>query len=532
MTLHLPISQLNYDPEMTPEEIVDYNEIKTLLAHCFNDFAMLAKIIFGEIFEDPFSEPHIEIIRKLNGNSRYIDIAAPRGIGKTTIARTLAARAILYRTSRFITYIGKSATYAEMQTENIKYELRTNELVRKLWGDIKDTPYDMNDQTFSKKAWVANGYTFILPRGAGQQIRGLNWLSYRPDLFIIDDLEDDELVQNEDQRDKLKIWFFAQVMKARPRTGKEFRFLYIDTIKHEDSLLTNLQTDRQWDSLKLSVCDSNYKTLMPTFMPQVELDEEVMLHQERGLMDVFAREMMSEPIDKKTAVFKPSYFKYYRETDREFQEILERGYVENALIIDPAKTTNMKSAESGLVVWSVDCLSNRLYQRVAIGEKFHPDELYDVAFMLAQQYNVVVIGLEVTSLNEFITQPFTNEMIRRGLHFEIEELKARSGTGEFAGPGGGKKARISSLQSYYRQGMVYHNADNCGKLETQLMSFPRSAKWDVMDAAAYIVELLEMGERYFYPKELYEIEGRGIEAEYDDLELEYDDDLGDDYAIV
>jgi hypothetical protein len=33
------------------------------------------------------------------------------------------------------------------------------------------------------------------------------------------------------------------------------------------------------------------------------------------------------------------------------------------------------------------------------------------------------------------------------------------------------------------------------------MSFPRSKKDDLMDALAYVVEMLELGERYFIPKE-------------------------------
>jgi len=123
-------------------------------------------------------------------------------------------------------------------------------------------------------------------------------------------------------------------------------------------------------------------------------------------------------------------------------------------------------------------------------------------------------------------------MIRRGLNFEVLELKARSGKGEFSGVGGGKKGRISSLIPFYRQGLVYHNETGCGAYEKQILSFPRSKKWDIMDAAAYIVEILDMGLRYFTPKDFDSEDPYDIEKEYDILEDEYNDPAFDDWRIL
>jgi len=122
-----------------------------------------------------------------------------------------------------------------------------------------------------------------------------------------------------------------------------------------------------------------------------------------------------------------------------------------------------------------------------------------------------VFGVEVTSLNEFIVQPIKNEMMKRGQMMELIELKARGQAGR---AGKGKEDRIAALVPYYRQGYIFHNEACCGGLEAQLLSFPRSKLWDIMDATAYVVEMLELGNRYFEPpdfedsedeyKELYE----------------------------
>ena len=137
---------------------------------------------------------------------------------------------------------------------------------------------------------------------------------------------------------------------------------------------------------------------------------------------------------------------------------------------------------------------------------------------MATMLGAKVIGVEETGLAEFIKQPIKNEMFRRGTFFELIWLKARGGQ---AGGEKGKVLRIKELVPYYRGGYIYHNAScvNIKKLEQQLLMFPRSALWDVMDCAAYIVEMLELGERYFSPKE----DPNDIEAEY--KELDYDEPL-------
>ena len=269
----------------------------------------MAKVLFEEQFEAPFSSLHEQMFKAIDSDSNKVVVAAPRGIGKTTIARLIASKAILFRDKRFICYVSNSATSAEMQTENIKMELLANQDVKKIFGNVKHSLYDSVDELFSKKTWVANGHTMILPRGSGQQIRGLNWIRYRPDLFIIDDLEDTDTLNNEEIRKKRKQWFFGDLMKAVPRLHKNWKIIYIDTVKHEDSLIQELIDSDDWESIRLSICDDQYKTLAPDFMPQEELDSELESHRNKKIMDVFAMEFMSVPVSKETASFRSEYFR-------------------------------------------------------------------------------------------------------------------------------------------------------------------------------------------------------------------------------
>ena len=120
----------------------------------------------------------------------------------------------------------------------------------------------------------------------------------------------------------------------------------------------------------------------------------------------------------------------------------------------------------------------------------------------------------ITSLG--IPQPLKNEMSRRGLFFELVELKAK----------GKKEHRVRELVYYYRQGLVLHNKMCCGPLEMQLLSFPASKRWDIMDAFAYICPLLEHGERYFMNMSIDRDESKYFD------ELEREDEEIDKYEIA
>jgi predicted phage terminase large subunit-like protein len=349
----------------------------------------------------------------------------------------------------------------------------------------------------------------VLPRGSGQQIRGLNWSSKRPQLIIIDDLEDKDECKNEEIRKRQKQWLLSDVLKSVNKYLKDWTVVYIDTLKHEDSVLQMLLDSSDWESISLSICDSNYKSHDVNYMTDEEIMAEVEAHREKGELDVFYMEYMGVPISTEDAVFKPDYFRYYEEAS-----IVNNKDIENIIVVDPAKTVKMHSAESAILGIGLDRGSHRIYVRDIVHRKMYPDEIYQETFDMAERLKVSVIGVEVTSLEEFIKQPLTNEMMRRGRFYEFVWLKARGGQNLQKG----KEGRVAALAPFYRQGFIFHNKTSCADLEAQLLAFPKSRLWDIMDGLAYVVEMMEMGGRYFQPPEEFD----DPEEEYKELENEYE----------
>ncbi len=478
------------------------SEINDILVECYKSDKVFCKTLFPESFFGPMTVLHDAIYDLTDSNEKFVAIAAPRGIGKTTIIRTKVAKQILYKDSFFIPYVSKSHDAALLQTENLKRDLTSNQLIKKLFGPVKTKvmPGDFQE-SFSKKSWVAYD-SLVMPRGYGQQIRGLVYDNKRPDIFVIDDLEDDDQIENPEYRKNIKQWFHATLLKAISQYAHDYRILYIDTLKHEDSLLQDLLDSDKWSSVRLELCDDNNKSLVPELISDEDMQKDYDYHEEQGLLDVFYREFRNLPVSAKDAVFRKEYFKYYDPMD-----LRGNKNIEYVVIVDPAKTVKVHADDTAIVGIGIDTKANKLYVVDIVAGKFYPDEIYDNMFEMMQRIGAKVLAFEETSLNEFVKQPIKNEIVKRNLMIELVWLKARGGDKDMKG----KQKRIAGLAPYYRLGSVYHNPGVCGILETQLLSFPRSKRFDVMDATAYVVELLDVGDRYFEPI-------------YDTLEEEDDDD--------
>lgn len=498
-------------------------ELKHLLADAYNNFSLLAKLLFEEDFFAPFTSLHRQIFDLIDhSKAKKIVIAAPRGLGKSTICEALVKRAVLFGDKRFIGYLSNSLTSAELYTENVKMDLMSNQKLLQFGfppitiGQMDGVPEEvLKMMQFSKKAWVAYGRTLVLPRGAKQQVRGLKWIRYRPDLWVVDDLEDDDEIENEMQREKLRNWFFGAFLKTVSRYVHDHKIIYIDTVKHEDALIQRLLDSPDWESIRLSAYEvdeeGNYITTCPEFIPQDELEAEVASARREGRLDILAREWGSRPIAKEENEFYKN-IRYYEETDDKFVERVQ--YLENFVICDPARTANTKSAESGFLVFGVDVQRNAIYIRQAFGKRLHQNEIYEELFRLCIQYKAQTFGVEVTGLKEHITYPIRNEMVRRRLSYlNFIELNARSGSGIFAGQDGGKVGRAKGLIPLYRQGIVFHNLAGTAELEQQMLSFPRPARWDVLDCAAYIPQVMESGLRYMHPENQVD-DSAWLEREY------------------
>ncbi len=103
--------------------------------------------------------------------------------------------------------------------------------------------------------------------GSGQKLRGRNFQGRRPDLVVLDDVENDEAVENPARRKKLRQWFIKAVLPALDPTRGGL--LALGTILHEDSLLWSVL--HMFGGAIWRCWDENENPLWPERFPQKHL---------------------------------------------------------------------------------------------------------------------------------------------------------------------------------------------------------------------------------------------------------------------
>lgn len=475
--------------------------IQELLAASAVSTKVLAKAMYPERFSLPFAPAiHDPIFEAIDDPTiQKLLIIAPRGSGKSSIVDlALPTRHLLYNISQFPVLVSASQTSAIMQTENLKRELVANPYIKQWFPPVRTK----QTETFSKEQWEVNNSlgSLVLPRGAGQQVRGLIHRHSRPDLIIVDDLEDSELVLNEENRKKLKKWFVGDLCNCIDVAKDNWKIIVIGTILHEDCLLSSLADSGEWHTVTLDIMTDEGKSNWPEKITDEKLQKALDDARNIGELTTFYMEHRSSIIPGEDATFHPNYFKYYEEP------IDPKINIENIVLVDPAKSISPKADDTAIVGVGIDTDSGMIYVRDVVSRRMYPDETINEMLDMAERLGARAIGVEVNSLNEYITYPLQNEMMRRRVYKELIELKPR----------GKKLERIRALVPFYRMGQVRHNKACCNELERQLMSFPRSKKDDRMDALAYVVGMLEKGGRFFTGGSFEDT--KSLDKEFEELE--------------
>ncbi len=475
-----------------------YEEKLDIASSCINSTAVMCKTIFPERFEYEWSDAHREVCTLLDDDSiPFLAIAAWRGFGKSSLVHMgHTSRRIASRDKHYIVPVSATSTLAIAHSENLKRELLRNPNFVEIFGPMRTT------DSFAKDQWIANnptpecpGGTMVFPRGCGQQVRGILYDGHRPDLIIIDDLEDRETVMSGEQRQKNKEFFFQDLLGCLDRSRHDFRVIYIGTVLHDDSLLCSLLKNPSWTHVRYELCDDDFNSNWPQ---RFSNDDIKRIHDDFcsiGLEDAFYMEYRNLPQSQKSKPIQREHFRYV--TADQIPRTALR-----VVLVDPAKTTTSSACDTAIVVGAADPITNRVFWIDAISDKMHPDRMYEEAYAMCIKHSTPYLAVEVTGLNEHITWPFQNFLRMKSTPINFIELKARRGPSQYVPSGSsdfGKDSRIgASLVPLYRQGLVYHVLAHplLERFESQLLAFPRSGDKDMIDAFSYISQFLSQGEVY------------------------------------
>ncbi|MCC5911332.1 MAG: phage terminase large subunit [Clostridiaceae bacterium] len=456
---------------------------------------------------NPYEEVAANEIAKLEGCRRAI--AAPRGHAKsTTFTFKNAIHAIVYKYKHYVIILSDSSEQAEGFLQDIKAEFEENPFILEDFGDLKGNKW--TDSTFTT---VDNIKVDAI--GSGKKIRGRRHRNWRPDLIILDDVENDENVNTPEQRKKLSNWYFKAVSKA----GDTYTdIVYIGTLLHYDSLLAKVLNNPAYHSVKYKgvMGFSKNQELWDTWEsiytdlenPKREEDalaffegykeemlegvevlwEEKLSYYKLMTLKVsegeasFNSEIQNEPIDPDNAVFNDEWFDFYNEVEVDFSD--SRFVFVGA--IDPSLGKNKRSDTSAILSISKDTVSGYMYLHEASIEKRHPDVIINDAIegqrrmKLDYKKGYMKFGVETNQFQHFFKDVLAKESAKTGEYLPIEEIQSLSN----------KDMRIRSLQPYIKNKYVKFNPKHKTLLR-QLRNYPMDANDDGPDCLEMVVRLAE-----------------------------------------
>lgn len=136
-------------------------------------------------------------------------------------------------TKKYVLVVGQTRPRADKNLLDIKYQLERNRLLVNDLGPIKEepTPWGMSGLTLN----TINAR--IESISVDQPLRGVLFRGNRPDLIILDDVEDTQSTKTRDNRQKLYEWFTGELLPAR---GDNAQVVLVGNIVHNDSLVSRL----------------------------------------------------------------------------------------------------------------------------------------------------------------------------------------------------------------------------------------------------------------------------------------------------
>jgi len=212
----------------------------------------------------------------------------------------------MFRVKQHVVIIGNNEDTAIGHLAHIRNEISEN-------PDLKDV-FEINgfDKEGATELIVRfnDGYRFrVIAKGAKQKVRGINWMNKRPDLVVIDDLEDDEAVMNKERRDSLRDWVLTAVLPGLSRISGQIRF--VGTILHEDSMLMTTINSRAWVS-KLYKAHKSYdnfsEMLWPDLWSESALREIRQVFIDTGNPEGYSQEYLNDPSDLQNPYFRDEDF--------------------------------------------------------------------------------------------------------------------------------------------------------------------------------------------------------------------------------
>lgn len=408
-------------------------------------------------------------------------IAAPRGEAKSTLTTQLFVLWCIITGRKHYPIIGMDAfDQAAIMLEAIKAELEFNPRL------LMDFPEACGrGRVWQAGVIVTVNNVKVEAVGSGKRIRGRRHGPYRPDLFVGDDLENDENVASPAQRDKLQSWLTKAVLKLG-EAGAKFDVIIIGTILHYDSVLNrliknpiwrgrkfralikypdNMALWDHWEELLLNVGKEQAQAYYLAHSSEMEQGAEVSWPDGRPLLALmyirardghasFDSELQNDPLSDDDASFaKVITFWVNRLSEWLFYGACDPSMGKAGASRDP----------SALLIGGYNRTTGILDVVEAQIKKRLPDRIISDVIELQKEYRCLLWYVEEVQFQEFLKTELIKRSAKIGVPVPVRGVK----------PIADKLLRIETLQPHFANGLIRLHGSQHTLIE-QLRHFPKA----------------------------------------------------------
>jgi len=421
------------------------------------------------------SKLHYELSTALVDGTSSMVIAYPREFGKSTYAwELLASWNVLHRRYRYIMYIASTTTIAKrMLSTNVVPNIKNHPILKSQIKITKDTQEEFHYE-------IAGEKYFIACFGAGQQLRGTRFQSFRPDLVVMDDIETTEATKSPDQRAKLKDWMVADVMPL----GKTARFFFVGTMLHEDCLLANfmespprdVHTGELWETRRYGVIDEEGVSVWPEKYSDDWIEAKRKEYIKMGALDRFNTEYMNIPVSREDRAFVPEQITYFAPDQA---KAAASGGMDIIITVDPGIHNENHRDPTVIMVTGMD-KNNNLWILDVFRERLVHHRILEEIVNAFRKWRPRMTYIESVQSAFWLFQDLTT-----GTHLSRDIIPCEKIEGSQVSMG--KNVRIQGLESLFYRKQIYVPAEAQwnDELITEMVTFPKGRHDDILDCLSY-----------------------------------------------
>ena len=389
-------------------------EVKTKLATDLNFFA---HFMLGDTFKFEFPPLLVMVwqvlVQSVAALQDYVGIAnlvlgIPRGFAKTTLIKLYVVYCLIFTRHTFIVNVGNIEKNSSNLLKDVS-DVLDSDIVRLYFGDY-DADMVVNQSDF--KYFKFYGQKCILrSKGALTSMRGINVDNRRPNIIIMDDVQDEENAKSDIESAKLYDWIFNTLLRTRSPDGS-INIYVGNTYPHKGTIITKLAEDPEWISLILGAIledgSSLWEELHPIQLLLSDYNAAVRAGNEAGWLAEFMNVMDTARNDRFDKVAMQNNYDSLDPFTLSMINVPYNPTVDGKfIVIDPASTK--KNADEHAVVL-VYIVGSKIIVRDVVHKRLTPKEAIRIAVSLAIREGAWTVFIEDVAYQDTLIYWFNEEL--------------------------------------------------------------------------------------------------------------------------